>query len=89
VTTSTPKKQPQVRPAKILNQGRRNINGAAMPQGELGFEAKVPKDFKNTEGVETVSTMDKSQSFIEVILKNLLNNNDAKEEENGELRPPV
>jgi hypothetical protein len=33
--------------------------------------------------------MDKSQSFIEVRLKNLFNNNDAKEEENGELRPPV
>lgn len=60
-----------------------------MPQGELGFEAKVPKDFKNTEEVETVSNMDKSQSFIEIRMKNLFNNNDAKEEENGELRPPV
>ena len=60
-----------------------------MPQGELGFEAKVSKDFKNTEEVETVSNMDKSQSFIEIRMKNLFNNNDAKEEENGELRPPV
>ena len=60
-----------------------------MPQGELGFEAKVPKDFKNIEEVETVSNMDKSQSFIEIRMKNLFNNNDAKEEENGELRPPV